>query len=403
MSGLTVPVNAPGLNQTSADFDKLDASATKGAKAMVGASASADKVSKSMEVLQKRMMSGEVIRNASATFALMATQGTNLNDKITALTASLASVPGPVGLVAAGVAAASTIFGIFSKEAKAAADEVDALGKQLVDLGKARVAGLDAVADRISGAAMKIGMALRGATASGATSAGIDRVAEIAGGDPTKQLGFASQLAESDLSAPNQEQVVGILEAARNAGVEITKDVVAKAIAQAKDRLAADTGSQADIDQVRASTEEAGMRGGGGFVGGYNHAGPREKMGRADQIVDLMDPTSGDRSKAVDRLNRSFTQSAYAEQAALRAAERPVLAEGARTIGDATRSFGTVEQEALIKATVTNAQSTDTLTKSIVELDKTIKETTGKQGEAKTKAYSGWRSWFNGDEPTTSP
>jgi len=405
MAGLTVPVNAPGLSQTSSEFDRLDASASKGARAMIGASAGAEKMSKSMEVLNNKLQNGAVIRNATASIALLTSGSGDATDKLTGLAASLASIPGPVGLIAAAMTANLIIFKSFRDNARESVTEVENLKAALEKLASTRTAGLEAISDRISGAAAKVGMSIRSSTAAGATQADINRVGEISGGDSNKQLGIAGQLGESGLSNDAKEEVVKVLEAVYNTGREITQELAAKAISASKDAAANRTIDATGIEGITADARaQATRRGGGSFVGGgYNENGLREGNTRTDQIVDLINPSSADRSKTLDRLNRSMSQSAMAEQAALRAAEQPGIAESRRTITDATRGLESVTQEALTKATMNAVSSTDTLVKTIDNLDKTIKETTAKRNEASTKAYSGWRSFFNGDEPPTSP
>jgi hypothetical protein len=293
------------------------------------------------------------------------------------------------------------VFKSFKNEAAAAKAEIDKLGNVLGDMGKDRAAGLEAIADRISAAALKLGQGIRTSTAQGATWKDIGRMQELASGDPQRAMELAGNMAESGLTDADQEAVIKRLERIRAMGETVTAETQARAIAQQKERIESARGEY-DAEDVRRTTAEAGTRGGGMFAGGYNLSGPRERMGEADAIVDLIGPSSGDRGRVIDRLNHSMLQSSIAEQARLREAEQPVIADSMRMIKDATGG-SPFREEALIASTLKNVSSTDSLTKAVKDLDQTIIKTTKEQVEARRIAYSGWRSWFNGAEPATSP
>jgi len=399
--GLSVPVNAPGLAETSAGFDRLDKSASAGAGAMVKASASTGKMGASMESLQRKMMSGAVIRNAASGFAILALSAGGTSDKIAAIGFALSSIPGPWGRVAALVGAAATIWGEYAKSAEKARKEVENLTKALAEMSKERMTAIDGLADRITSAATRIGRSLREAASMGVDAKDASGVMDLAGGDPNKALGFAGQLASSGLSSVNQDMVTGRLRTAAAAGVEVTGDVLAQAIAGEKYRLAADMGTQEDIDQARMAQEAASLRGGGGlFPGSYNFGKVRELPGETGMIADII---GGDRSTANDRINRTMGVNSRLMNLALSSAEAPGIASGNRTFTDATMGLSSLGIEALGKSTDDNTNSTNKLTASIIELDKEIKNQKGKiQAATPAKGYTGW-SWFAPSEPATSP
>jgi hypothetical protein len=352
--------------------------------------------------MKRKMMSGEVIRNTAASFALLATSAGGTTDKIAALGGALASIPGPIGMMSAAVAAGATVWGIFGKKAKEASDEVESLGKKLVDLGKARVAGLDALADRISGAAAKVGMDLRANFAAGGGGKGVGQ--SLYPGDANSPIKLAGALSSSGLNEQGKQDVLSSLSGARSIGKPLTDSLRDSIINEVQYRQEAFAPVSEDVIMAAAKArDEAAARGGGIFGTSTPFRGVTGSEGDVGARGILREITPSDQQEA---LTKAFANmSSEPGQNFLRSinrSESPAVAESSRTITDATSS-GAIAAQALKAATDRNATSTIQLTTAIIELDATIKATKGKQEEARKQAYSGWRSFFNGSEPATSP
>ena len=373
MPGIEVPVSSPGLPQTAEGFGRLATNADKAAGGMLKTSAQADKMSKSFESLKQKMGSGEVIRNTAASFALMAVQGNGAMEKVAGLSGALASIPGPIGMVAAGVAAAATIFNVYSKSAEQAAKETEALKKEIVALGQAKGAAQKTLADAIGGAAKAHGMGLRKAASMGASQEDIGTGLSLTGGDAAASLGIAGALGASKLDAEGKADVVSRLKALRDMGIEVSAKTVTEAIRQKEDQLAASVPqSAAEAEAATAGRRAASLRGGGIFGPGYGMPSRETGSTFTQSVLDLAGRDSSNNGDLLDRFNASRSQGGRHNSRLLDAAEAPAIADTNRQFKDAFRATGTVEAEALRVSTIANTTSTDNLTKAITDLDATI-------------------------------
>ena len=381
MAGIEVPVSSPGLVPTADGFGKLATNADRAATGMMKTSAQADKMSKSFASLKQKMGSGEVIRNTAASFALMATQGNGAMEKVAGLSGALASIPGPIGMVAAGMAAAATIFNVYSKSAEEAAKKTEDLKKEVVALGQAKGAAQKTLADAVGGAAKAHGMGLRKAMSMGASQEDIGTGLSLTGGDAAESLGIAGSLGAAKLDAAGKADVVDRLKALRDMGVEISSKVVDEAIKQKEYELEASKPQSAE-DAARATEgrRAAALRGGGIF--GPGGGTPRETGSAFTQsVLELGGRDSSNNDAMLNRFNASRSQAGRHNAMLLDAAEAPAIADTNRQFRDAFRGTGTVEAEALRVSTLANTTSTDNLTKAITDLDVTIK---AKTAEAKS-------------------
>lgn len=378
MAGIEVPVSAPGLASTADGFNRLGASATTASGAMVKVSGSTDKMARSYDALRQKLGSGEVIRNASASFALMATSSAGTTEKIAGLAGALASVPGPIGLVAAGVAAAATIFSVYSKSAEEAARKTEELKKELLSLGTARASAQKSLADAVGGAAVKLGPGLRRALGRGASQTDLNTGSELAPGDASGALGIAGALGGSKLDAAGKAKVIDRLKALRAMGEDVSAATVVQAIKNREDEVAGSQTTPWDTTRAKVAQENAAARGGGIFG-----TGPRLRRETGSEfttgVLDLAGRDSANNRDLLDRFNASRSQGGMVNTEALTSAEAPAVADTNRQFRDAFRGAGTIESEALRAATANNTTSTDNLTKAIVDLDAKIKAATEAQ------------------------
>ncbi len=431
MSGLEVPVSAPGLNQTTQGFNALDKAAMGAAKGMTTAATAAEqkaralkvvadrvkayreaqdkantsvaKASANTDVLLQRMRSGEVVRNMASTMTLLAVTGGDATDKIAGVAGALAAVPGPVGMAASAVAAAAVAIGLLSKEAKRAADAVANTKKELDALGNARIEGLQQLASKITAAALSLGPNLRKSIAAGAdTSLG----AALRPGDAKGALEVSTAIANENLSGAATGQLMEVLEQMRSMGEDITASVVKRAAQEVRYNAEAMAPiSSEEAERLARSREESGMRGGGMFAGGINFA-PRERVDLRGTVLDTMGRDSSNNSQMNDAYSRSRSGLGRGWDAALRAAEAPAIAESNaayRTAVSGSADTRTMEGEALKVSTDKNTTATKDLTKGIVKLEETIKTTQARLQGEKAEAYTGWRSWFNGRQESYEP
>lgn len=372
-TGIEVPVSAPGAAQTADDFKKVAKNANDAAGGMQKTSAQAEKMSKSWTALKAKLGSGEVIRNTAASFAIMAVQGDGAMEKVAGLAGALSSIPGPIGMVSAGVAAAATIFNVYSKSAERAAQETEALKKEIQALGQAKGAAQQTLANAIGGAAKTHGAGLRKAAGMGASQEDIGTGLSLTGGDAASSLGIAGALGASGLKDEDKADIVSQLKAVRDMGIEVTAKTVTDAIKQKKDQLEASIPqSAAEAEAATAGRHAASLRGGGIFGPGYGMPS-RETGGTfTKSVLDLAGRDSSNNNEMRDRFSISQSQGGRHNARLLDAAEAPAIADTNRQFRDAFRSSGTVEAEALRVSTLANTTSTDNLTKAITDLDAKI-------------------------------
>jgi hypothetical protein len=386
-AGIEVPVSAPGLGATTDGFNKLGNAAEKSAGSMVKTSAGVDRMGKSFESLKAKLGSGEVIRNGAASMALMATAGTGAAEKVAGLAGALASVPGPIGLVAAGVAAAVTIFNVYSKSAEEAAKRTAELKKEIAALGKERTSAQMALAGQIAGAAKTHGTGLRKAMSQGASEADIQTGLSLTGGDAATSLGVAGALGASKLDQAGKDEVVARLKAFRDMGNEVTAKVVTDAIKQREYELQAATGSAEDASRAMDARSEYARRGGGAL--GSFVMNPQDRGSNfTNAVLDMGGRDSSNNAELLNRYNASQSQGGQHNARLLAAAEAPTIADAGRQFKDAFRGAGAIESEALKVATLAASQSTDKLTEAITELTTKITERTNEAGGTETNASS---------------
>jgi hypothetical protein len=382
--GLTVPVAAPGLSETSQGFEKLGQSATQATGGMQKAAGAADNFSRSATKaaastrgagdafagLATKVRSGEVLRNGAASFALMATAGDGALEKIAALGGAFAMIPGPIGIASAAIAVGATVLNVFAKSAEEAEKQAQALRDSLVDLGKQKIAAQVAVAARLGAAAAKVGPDLLGNIARG--GGGEARQVKLFGGDVNASLQYGSKLAQSGLDEAGKAKVDAALNDQRNAGERITSEMQDRAIEVIKAAAENVNTNPDDVAQAMRAREEAQQRGGGIFG---DRIMPVEQQGavgsRANNFIDIQ---GGDAESGNRRFNNSNSGYAKGVQSALDQVNAPAIAEAVRTLSDATNITG-ANSEALSVATEQNTKSTIMLTKAITDLEIRISNT----------------------------
>lgn len=388
--GLSVPVSAPGLAETTQGFTNLGTQATQATGGMTKAAGAVDNFSRSTQRaatsisktndafggLSSKLRSGEVLRNGAASFALLSTAGDGAIDKIAALGGAFAAIPGPVGIAASAIAVGATVLNVFIKNAEEAEKATQALKASLVDLGKQRIVAQDTLAARIGGAAAKIGPDLLANIARG--GGGKTRRQDLFGGDIVAGLQYGAKMASSGLDAASQEKVDKALKDQANAGERITSEMQDRAIAVIKEAQQNSSGGDNTLE-VAAARDAQARRGGGIFGAGATDIRGQmvnEQVGtRSDTFMQIQDPGSTN----AEQVNRMFVNSTGAEgqraAGALDTANAPAIAEAMRTVSDATNVYG-MSSDALKGATERNTESTNELTKAITDLDAKIKATT---------------------------
>lgn len=406
---LTIPVSAPGLASTTAGFAGMDRAAARAAGSAVRArdsirgagaaaatsGAQAGRAAAGWGTLATRMRSGEFVRNAATSFALLSQNGGDATDKILALSASLTSVPGKVGAVATAATIGVALWQQYAQAAKRAAEEVAALGAATLKAEGEFGAGLDKIADRIASSAREVGAELRSFATAGGSPAERRRLQGLMPGDARGALAGASQLAESGLSDGAREQVLSVLERARTIGTEITGDIVARAIEAAK---GLDAGDPAAVARARDARDAAAERGGGIF-GARSIPIPEAPSERAQVAALVAGPDAS--TEALDRvfrrLDRAGDSLARGIEASLALAERGSVRAAGDRIREAgeggTRGFG---PEALMRSTEEQRGSMDALTREVIELRKVMegaqRAQITKRNETRDRGGWGFRS-----------
>jgi len=389
MSGLSVPVDAPGLGTTQAGFDRLSTSAGKAATSMQGAATSATKTGGAFSGLLDRLQRGGSITNAAGAFTILAASSGNAYDKIAALSAGLTMVPGPIGIVAMGVTAAASAMNILSRSTSEATDQVAALTQKLAALGKEKAAAQDALAAVVGGAAGRVGDDLRRALSSGGTAMA-SQAQGLFPGDPNAALRAGTALADSGLSSGGQGEVLSVLRDARAIGTKITDEILNSTIKAVRDRGAAYAPvDEATLFAAAKARDEATARGGGIFGTGVPFRGLEGPTGRAGMLAESLNTPSDQMGSLNGRFARSQSGTGQGNLAALAQAEAPAVADALRTVRDATMA-DTTATDALRQATDKATKSTDNLAKTIADLDRKIQDASGEAKAASAPKYGGW-------------
>jgi len=353
MADLVLTVEAQGTAQAAAGLDKV--------------AGSVNRTASGWDALRRKMGSGEVLRNAAASAALLGTGAGNVTQKVAALGGALASIPGPVGLIASGVAVAATVLDVFAKNAEAAEKAAAELVATLANLGKQKVEAQQALAGRITGAALKVGADARRFNAAGGTAAGLETAQGLMPGDANGALKLGTQIASAGLTGEQQKLAEGTLADIKSAGYELSKEVVAQVIAGIKYEAEAFAG---------AGTTDSSLR--------------EQKSNRLGRFLDAVGADSATRSALSSQGNNAFlTQAGQNNEALLRMAEAPAVAEAAALTRDAFGAGGGVATAALKVATEKATSATGDLTAAIIDLTGKIDAASG-GGAGAAPADSGW-------------
>lgn len=356
MADLTLDVETRGAEQAAAGMDKVASSTAK-------AGATWDR-------LKQKLGSGEVLRNAAASAALLASGAGNTTDKIAALGGALASIPGPVGLVASAVAVGATALGVFSKQAEVAEKRAAELAATLANLGKERGAAQGALAGRLSGAAARLGGGVSRFASAGGSAEGLSAAVGLAGGDASGGLAIGTQLAGGGLTDAQRQVAESTLADVKSAGFALSKEVVARVIEGIKYEAEAftGTGSAGDVRETQSN-----------------------RLGR---FLDAVGADSSNRGALADAGRQSFESGAGVARTVLRGlAEAPLVASALSDVRDVTGAggAGTVSGEALRATTDKNTSATAELTAAIVDLTGKIDAARAEQGGTPAaQADSAW-------------
>jgi hypothetical protein len=335
MADLVLTVEAQGTAQAAAGIDRVGQSVQR--------------TGTTWDALKRKMGSGEVLRNAAASAALLGSGSGNATQKVAALGGALAAIPGPVGLVASAVAVAATVFDVFSKNAEAAEKAAAELAATLAGLGKQKVEAQVALAGRISGAAVRVGGDLRRFNASGGTDEGLAAAQALMPGDAGGALRLGAQVASGGLTGEQQKLAESTLSDIRSAGFELSKEVVARVIEGIKYEA-----------EAFAGATDAQRRGGGRMEGESNRLG---------RFLDAVGADSATRGQLSTMGNRAFlTQAGGTNESLLRMAEAPAVAQAAAETRDAFGAGSIVAMDALKVATDKATGATGELTAAIVDL-----------------------------------
>jgi len=359
--------------------------APQAAAALDNVAKSVNNTSKSWDSLKQKLGSGEVLRNAAGTAALLATNAGSTTDKVAALGGALASIPGPIGAVAAGVAVAATVLGVYRKSAEEAAKATAELAKQLADLGKQKLAAQSALANAVGGAALRVGQDARAFNSSGASQRNLDAFQRLTPGDPNAALRAATQLARSGLSEGGQADVVKMAERAHNIGEAIGDAFIDTAVATVKENTANFAPVSGDVLAQTAAARLRTLVSGGGVTGG---AGITPKETTRTDTGDLLDTLGGGRGRRLDEINRAESQAGRANESLLRAAEAPTLASSQAAVRDAFGAGAGNASAALAAQTQINTNATKVLSDAVTELSKQIDKATAAAPTPRTD--SGW-------------
>lgn len=338
------------------------------ANALDRVGASVSRTASTWDRLKTKLGSGEVLRNAAASAALLATGAGNTTDKVAALGGALASIPGPVGLVASAVAIGATALGVFGKAAEQAERKAAELAATLANLGKQRGEAQQALAARVSGAAARLGGANARFTSAGGTAEGLAAAQRLTGGDAAGALNLGTQLAAGGLTEDQRGLAESTLRDVKAAGFELSKEVVARV-----------------IEGIKYEAEA--------FAGGAGPTDVREQQSnRLGRFLDAVGADSATRGALSDAGNAAFmSQGGNVGMMLRELAESPLVAEAAAQTRDVYGGGGTVASEALRVATGKATAATGELTEAIVDLTKKITETQGQQaGTPAAQAESAW-------------
>ena len=369
---LVLKVKVDGADAAAAGVDKVGASVTRTAG--------------TWDKLKAKLGSGEVLRNAAASAALLGTGAGGATLKIAALGGALAAIPGPVGLIASAVAVGATVLDTFAKSAENAEKEAADLAKTLADLGKQKLEAQGALAERIGGAVGKGGKDLRAFAMTPGAGQYKGAFDALMPGNGPGAAAAAAQLAASNASDEEKTRALDILAAARNAGgpgSETNTESIAKAIAVAMEATPAFGGTEQEQRQALLAKElalAASQERGGGMSGlGFGFEGRRVatdfQVGQG--ALDVLGGAGSGVEAAGRRVSAAESPLGKVINDLLAKGEAPAVAEGGRLWADAMEAGSRQGGEALRLATEKAADSTNLLRISIDRLDTTIREKAG--------------------------
>lgn len=348
MADLDLTVDVKGADQAAAGLDKVGASAAK--------------TGNTWDQLRRKMGSGEVLRNAAASAALLSVGAGNTTQKIAALGGALASIPGPVGLIASGVAVAATVLDVFTKNAEQAEKAAAELAATLANLGKEKQAAQLALAGRITGAALRVGGDARRFALAGGRRSEQEALQALSPGDPGAALRQATILAESGLSDEKRRKAVGVAQEAGNLGYQVDDDFVRR-LAKS---LAYESEAQAGIPMAVRNPRTDMVRGAESFT-----TGDAELIAEALGGKVLQSDVTRQARQGTSQEARTFADN-------LRRAEAPAVAEALGSAASALVGAQSASaREALTRATETNAAKTAELNATLEDLTAKLRQAQG--------------------------
>lgn len=354
MADLILDVEARGAQQAASQLDRVGASVSRTGSAW--------------DSLKRKMGSGEVLRNAAASAALLASGSGNATQKVAALGGALASIPGPIGAISAAVAVGATVLDVFGRSAAEAERKAAELAATLANLGKQKGDAQAALANRITAAALRIGPEAARFQAAGGTAEGLS-AAQALNPDAAGALTLGTQLASAGLTDEQRKLAESTLRDVKAAGFELSKEVVARVIEGIKYEAEAFAGE---------GRRDPGLR--------------EQQSNRLGRFLEAVGADTSTRSMLSDVGNRAFlTQAGQNNLSTRERGEAPAVAAAAAAVADAFGAGGTVATEALRIATEKETGATRELTAAIVELTGKIEAAQGEAGGAPAaQADSAW-------------
>jgi hypothetical protein len=346
VADIELSVGATGAAQAAGDIDRVTASANRAGPALDRTAKSVDRTTSSYDAFSKKL-SGEVLRNAVGTFALLGVNATSAADKVSQVAGAFAQLPGPIGGVAAAVTVAATAWSYFEKSAEAARQkteaEVEGIRQALAKVGQAQAA----VVNRAGGVAGLAPEARAFVTGGGDENAR-KALQNLMPGNAAGSLTGALELNKLP-DAAARSGVLETLQGARDIGTEITPDTIAKAVAA---RLA-------EID-----TGAGGRLAGRSAIMGDVQTVQRQALTEVDRVSEISGLTY---EETQARLARSRTPYARAVAVNAAAVESVGVQSANQQAFDATTGAisSSAAQEALNQAARSTAGSFADLAKAV--------------------------------------
>jgi len=361
MADLVLTVEAQGTAQAAAGIDRVGHSVTR--------------TGQSWEMLKRKMGSGEVMRNAAATSVLLSVGSDRAAQKVAALASAFSAIPGAVGATASAIAVAATVYDLIEQRAEAAKAAIAALAAEIAHMGQMKINTQLQLADRIGGAADKLGPAGR---AMAMTDGAIDHYDSFARmtGDPKTAAIMSTQMAEAKLSDIETKRTMDGLKLAVAAGAELNTAALNTVMMAAKEQTIAFGGADvgANLSAKAASIDAADARGMSGLGFGF----ARRNVAAQARSRDIAMEVSGESESASRRIDNAQRPLHKLISDAFDKAGAPAGAEAASAWGDVMAASSREGGEALRVATDKASGSTMILTKAIVDLTSAIKNKEGK-------------------------